>query len=136
MNTCFLNVLLDGGNNAGGFVSQRINIKLSGAFEKLIDQNGPVRRKPNCRAYVFVQALVVVNDGHCSATQNITWPHQDWITDFLSDLLRFFRGGGHSVVRLWDSQLSEQRAKALAVFREIDCVSCGSDDRHTRLVQT
>ena len=54
MNACFLNMLLDGGNNAGGLVSERINIKLSRAFEKLIDQNRPVWRKPDCRAYVLV----------------------------------------------------------------------------------
>jgi len=68
----FFDVLLDRGNNASVFIRQRINIKLRRPLQKLIDQNWPVRSKANRGAHVIIQALFVVNDGHCATAQYIT----------------------------------------------------------------
>src|SRR6185295_6930816 len=96
-----------------------------GAFEKLIDQNRPVRREANCRANVFIQTLFVVNDRHRASAEHITRTNQYWVADLLRNLLRLVTGRGHTVFRLRYSKLREQRAKSFAILGEVNRVSRG-----------
>src|SRR5215813_6650229 len=115
MNSCFLNVLLDTCNDAGGLVSQGIDIELCGLLEELIDQHWTIRSKADSSAHIPLKRIFVVNDRHRSTTQHITGTDQDGITDTRGNFSRLSSRGRHSVVRLRYAQFFQQCAKTFPV---------------------
>ncbi len=55
MNARFFDVLLNAGDDTRRFISERIDIKLRGLLEKLVDQHRPLRRETDRRAHVVVE---------------------------------------------------------------------------------
>src|ERR1044072_1073030 len=129
-------VLVDRRDDAGVFVCQRVHVKLCGAFEELIDQDGTIRRKANRVAHVFLETLFVVNHRHRASAKDITRTNQHRGTNLFRNTLCLVTRRRHAVFRLRYSQLREQRAESFAIFGEINRVSRRYNNRHAGFVQT
>src|SRR6266498_5834896 len=136
MDSRFLDMLLNRSDDTRVFIGQRIDVKLGGTLKKFINQYWAVRREANRGAHVLVEAFFIVNDGHRAAAKHVTRPDQDWITNLLGNLFRFFTRSRHSVFRLRNAQILEQRAKTFSIFSEINRVCSCADDRNACPVQT
>src|SRR4051794_11088354 len=112
MYTGLFDVFLNAGNYTTGLVRERIDVEFRSLLEKLVDLDRAIATDVDGRAYVMVQALIVVNNRHCAATQHVTRSQQHWITKTSCDSFSFCGGCGLVIFRLWNSQLADQRTES------------------------
>src|SRR5437764_12186648 len=115
MNAGFLDVLLNARDHTCSVVSERIDIKLRGLFQKLVDQHWTIRRETDSVAHVSVECVLIVNDRHRASTEHITRAHEHRITNAAGNLSRLFDRPSHTVVRLRYAQLFQQRSESLPI---------------------
>src|SRR5215213_4342829 len=122
MYTRLFNVFLNAGNHTTRLVRQRIDVEFRGLLEKLVHLDWPIRTDADGRAYVVVQALIVVDNRHRTSAQHVTRSQQHWITETPCDSFSFFGGRGVVIFRLWNSQLADQCTESRSILSEIDRV--------------
>ena len=144
MNAGFLDVLHDAGDERVLAVAQAIDVHLGGVGQVTVDQQRALLRHHQFgRAveiagqsrHIAVELGAVAHDLHGAAAQHVGRPDHHRIADLLGDGARSIRRGGDAVLRLAHFQSVEQFLEALAVFREIDHVGRGAQDRHLGLFQ-
>src|SRR2546430_10032862 len=113
-------MLLNSRDDAGGFISERVDVKLSRLLKELVDQDGTFIREVDCCAHVFVESLFVINDGHGAAAEHVTGPHEHWIADSFGNQSRAFNRNCGAVLRLRNSEFIKERAEPFSIFREVD----------------
>src|SRR5438045_9588844 len=105
MNAGFLDVLLNARDHTCSVVSERVDIKLRGLFQKLIDQHWTIGRETDSVAHVSVECVLIVNDRHRASTEHITRVHEHRITNAAANLWRLFERISHTIVRFRYGQL-------------------------------
>ncbi len=116
-------------------VAQRVHVGLEGVFQEAVDQHRPVVRDGDGAAEVVAQARLVVHDLHPPPAKDVGGTEEDGVADALRDGRRLVGADRQSVGRLGDAQLAGERLEALAVFRAVDGLHRGADDRHAQLRQ-
>ena len=144
MNAGFLDVLHDAGDEGVLAVAQAIDVHFRCVGQIAVDQQRaflgdhqfgrPVEIAGQSRD-VAVELRAVAHDLHGAPAQHVGRPDHHRIADLLGDGARGTRRGGDAVLRLAHFQFVEQRLEAVAVFREIDHVRRGAEDRHLGLFQ-
>ena len=77
---------------------------------------------------VVLQAVLVIDDLHGSATENEGWPNKDWISDSRSGFDAFWDRGDSGSVWLRDVKGFANLLKEVSVFGFVDGFAIGSDD--------
>src|SRR5215217_4249281 len=131
MYTGLFNVFLNAGYYTTRLVRQRVDVEFRSLLEKLVDLYWAIRTYADGRAYVMVQALIVIDDRHCTSAQHVTRSQQHWIAETSCNLFGFLGGCGAVIFRLWNSQLADQRTESRSILSEIDRVGRGADDGHS-----
>ena len=126
-------------------VEQRIDIDFDGILQELIDQQrgGQTARDHSIglglgkRAiHVLVELLVVINDFHAAATENVARAHQHRIADAMCGFLGLFEAQGSAVTRGIHLRLLKDLAEQLTVLGQVDGLRGGAENRHTGGLQT
>ena len=121
-----LDVLHDRRHEDVGSVGDGVRFGLNGVFEELVDQDGPLRRDLHRPRHVVAEHLLVVDDFHRPAAQDIGGPDHQRIADPLGDLVRLFETAGHAGLRLRNPELADRHAEAVAVLGQVDGLAARS----------
>ena len=133
MDPCFLNVLHDPTDDYIGPIRNCININLGCLLQKIINQNRMLWRGLYCVLHVMFQSTLIVYDFHGASSKNIRGAHYHGISDLRGDLLCLFKGRGGSVRRLLEAQGFQNFLETLSIFRSVDVIRAGSNDRNACL---
>ena len=109
-------------------VRNRIDIHFDRVFQKLVDQDWPIRRRIHRLCHVASNRIVVIADFHGTAAENITRTDQHRIADFIGDPPGSMGVGRGSVGRLPQSQTFQDSLEPLAIFRGINHVRAGANN--------
>src|ERR1700743_3169151 len=115
MDTGLLNVLHDAGDHHTPAITECADIDFDRRLEEMIDQYWAGLRVLDCLRHVTADSNSIVSDHHGADTEHIDGAHQNGV----ATLLRI-DAGGHRTWRLRNVQPFKQRAKLLAVFRQIN----------------
>ena len=125
----FLHVLHDAGDqDFAGAVAHGVDVDLDRVLQEPIHQHGPIgrdsalagQRAGRHRLHDAAHAVVVVDDLHGAAAQDIARAEQDGIADLPGDGQRLGRRRRRSPGRLRNAELVTQRVPALAVLGQVD----------------
>ncbi len=135
MDARLFDVLHDAADDDPFAVADRVDVDLIRILQKLIDENRAVIGHVHRLAHVAAQGCLVVDDGHGPAAQHVGGAHHHRVPDPTGNRDGFFGRIGRAVDRGRNVQLGQERAKAIAIFGQIDGVGRGAEDGHTRLVE-
>ena len=76
-----------------------------------------------------------MDDFHRPPAKNVGRTNDDRITDLFGDGASFARRLGDAAVRLRELQLFDQGFEAVAIFRQIDGIGRGAENRHARFLE-
>ena len=130
MNTGLLDMLHDAADNHIGAVTDRIHIHFDGVIQETVQQYRRVVGHGHRVHHVVTQLGLAVNDFHGATTQYIGGTHYQRVTDFFRQTHTVFHGAGSTVGRLLETKLVNHQLEALAVFRLVDGIRRGTDNRH------
>ena len=144
MDSGLLDVLHDAGDVGVLAVGEAVDVDFHGVGEVAVDQQRPLLRHRELGRPVEVRGEPrdiavelgrLVHDLHGAAAEHIGGPDHDRIADRVGDGARFLRAGRDPALRLPQLEPIEQLSEAVAIFREVDGVGRGAEDRHLRLGQ-
>ncbi len=156
MDASFLDMLHDARNKAVLAVAQAIDVHFDGfgqigveqkrvLAEKRVDLAGLVVRIFGLDVFRYqfrhgveqigLQAALVMDNLHGAATQNIRRAHDQREAEVGGDQARLFDRIGDAVLRLVEVELDEKLLEAIAIFRKVDGVGRGAEDRDACLFQ-
>ena len=133
MHAGFLDMLHDAGDeHVAVGIADGVHIHFDGVMQEPVDQHRVVAGNLEhvSRLHGDLQRGFVRHDDHAATAQNVGRAQDDGEPDFLRRGHRFIRRHGGGVLRLLQFEVVEQNLKPLAVFREIDGVGAGAEDRH------
>ncbi len=130
MDAGLLDVLHDPADVHVGAVAQRVDVDLDGVVEEAVDEHGAVVGDLGGVGDVGLERLLVVDDLHAATTEHVGRAHQHRVSDAGGDLARTLEGGGRAVLRGRQVGLLEHAPELTAIFREVDGLGRGTDDRH------
>jgi hypothetical protein len=135
MDPGLLDVLHDAGDDHVGTVAQRIDVDLDCVGEVAVDQHRVLARHHDGLCHVAVELGVVVDDLHGAAAEHVGRADDDGKADALGDAAGFGDRTRHAVLGLLEAEFLQQADEAVAVFRQIDGVGAGAEDRHAGALQ-
>ena len=130
MDARFFDVLHDAGDINVLAVTQRIHVNFDGILQIAVQQHRAGARHHHGFTHVAIQRGIVVDDFHGAATQHITWADHQRIADLFRHRFGFVHRARQTVRRLQQVGFLQQNLEPLAVFRQIDGVRRGAEDRN------
>ena len=112
-----------------GVVSDGVDVDFDRVLEEPVDQDRTLRRKPAFTAegsercelfHCGSQAVVVIDDLHCTATEHIARADQRWVADVADHRERSLGVGCRVPRRLRDADALTQGVPLLPIFCEVD----------------
>ena len=94
MDAALLDMLQHGSHVALVSVAEGIDIELDGILEEGVEIDRVVRRDLRCLAHVRLEVVVVVDDCHAAAAQDIARTDQERVADVLGDSTGLVQGLG------------------------------------------
>jgi len=131
MNTGQLDMFHDRRNKSIRAVRNRVGFRFDGVFQKLVDQNRPLRRDADCRVDIAFEHFLIMYDLHAAPAQHVGGTHHQRITDVTGHFQRLLEIAGHAGFRHGNAQFIHHHAETVAVFRQIDRLRRCSDNFHT-----
>ena len=132
MDSGFLDVLHDSGDDDIVAVGQSVHVDFRGIFQELVDQNRAlgIGMPANLRRLrdVFLDCFQIVGDHHGPAAEHVAWANQNRQADFRRRGDGLLRGESGATARLRDIQFRQQRAEAAAIFGQVDRFRIGAND--------
>ena len=115
-------------------VGDHVHVDLDGIAEKTIDEHRRIVKiaRTDRGHHVPTKRCLVVTGLHPTATQDVTRPHQNRVTNPGGDADGIFERMGDAVLWLLEPKFVEHGLEAIAIFREIDRIQARSDQRHAR----
>ena len=101
-------------------VGNGVGFGFNGVFQKLIDQNRPLRRDTDGGIDITPKHLFIMNNFHAASAQHIRGAQHQRIADAAGDFERLFQVAGHAGFGHGDAQLVHHVAETVAVFGQID----------------
>ena len=130
-----LDVLHDSPDDAPGAVADGVHVRLEGVLQEAVDQHGMVRRHPGRPGEVAPERVVVVDDLHGPAAQDVAGTDQDRIADPARHRDGFVDRSGRPAWRLLHAQLARERLEAAPILGQVDRVGRRAQDAHPCLLQ-
>ena len=116
-------------------IGKRVHVHFGRVFQEPVHQHRPVLRERDRLAHVLAHHLLVVGDHHGAAAQHVAGAHQHGVPDARGHGAGFLHAGGGAVRGAGDLEIVQQFAEQFAVFRQIDMIRIGADDRHAQPLQ-
>ena len=130
MNACLLDMLHDAANQHHFAIADGIDIHFNRIVEEAIQQHRRVVGDADRGLEVAAQILLVIDDLHRPAAEHIRRTHHQRVANLFRFLYRLLNGGDGGVRRLLQLQTVNRVLEALTVFRPVDSVRTGTDNRH------
>ncbi len=97
----------------------------------LIDEHGMFMRGDDSFAQILPQFFFFVHNLHCASAQDVARPDNQRIIELLRLFHGFFHGLDEATLRPRNTQLSHERVKTFAVFRQINPFIRRADNANT-----
>ncbi len=120
MDAGLFDMLHDSGDHNVFAVAERIYVHLDRVFEEVIDEDGAIVRVLHCLGHVMRDGCGIVCDDHGAPAEYVRGTNQHGKADAFGSGQGLFHAGSHDAGRLWNVELTQQLAEALAIFSEID----------------
>ncbi len=154
MDTGFLDMLHDTGDKAVLAVTQAVDVHFNGfrqigieqkrvLAEQRVDLAGLVVRILGLDVFrhqlrhgveqIVLQRAFIMDDLHGAATENIRWAHDKREAEVGCDEACLLHRIGNAVLRLVEIKLDQQLLKTVTIFRKVDGVWRGAEDRDAGL---
>ena len=130
MNTGLLNVLHDAADDHICAVADGINIDFNGSVEEVVQQYRAVVGDQYRTAHIAHQLVFTENNFHGSAAQHIRWPNHQRVTNLAGRNDTLFKTPNSGVFRLLEAQALNHLLKTLTIFRPVNRIRAGSDNRY------
>ncbi len=130
-----LDVLQDRADHGGVAVRHAVHVEFNGVFEEFVDQDGLAFRRGDGFGHVFVELGLARDDRHAPSAQDETRAHQNRVADFARDPPGVRNGMGDAARRLLHADVRNEFLEEIAVFRAVDVVRRGADDRRTGFLE-
>ena len=131
MNPCLFDVLHNTANQHLLTVTDSINIHFNRIVKEAVEQYRCIVGDTDRILEVAAQVGFVIHDFHRTAAQHIRRTHHQRITDFFCPFNRLFDIGYCGVCRLFQTEADDRLLETLTVFRAVNRVRTGADNRHT-----
>jgi len=123
-----LDMLHDGGNEGVGTVGDGVGLHLDGVFQKLVDENGPLRGYPHGRRHIAFQHLLVVDHLHPPSPEDVGGTDHEGVADPRRHGEGLGEVAGHARLRHGNPQFFHHDAEPVPVLRQVDGLRGGADD--------
>ncbi|SAA12983.1 Uncharacterised protein [Enterobacter hormaechei] len=131
MHTSLLDVLHNAANQHHFAVADSVNVDFNRVVEEAVEQHWRIVGNAHRRLEVATQVGFVIDDFHRTAAQYVGWTHHQRVTNLFRFLNGHFNRGHGGVRRLFQLETINCLLETLAVFRTVNSVRAGADDRHT-----
>ena len=84
VDTCFFNMLHDSCYENILSITKKINIKFNSIFKEFIYKNRVFRRNLYSFLHIFLKFIGIINNFHCSSTDNIWRTYENWESNSFS----------------------------------------------------
>ncbi|CGW38586.1 Uncharacterised protein [Salmonella enterica subsp. enterica serovar Typhi] len=125
-----LDVLHDTANQHHFAVADSVHVHFNRVIKEAIQQHRRIVRDADRRLEVATQIGFVIDNFHRPAAQHVRRTHHQRVADLFRFFDSLFNGGDGGVGRLLQLQTVNRVLEALAVFRAVDGVRAGADNRH------
>lgn len=130
MHASLLDVLHDAANQHHFAVADGVHIHFYRVVEEAVEQHWRIVRHAHSGLEVAAQVGFVINDFHRAAAQHVRRTHHQRVANFFRLLNGLFDSGHGGVRRLFQLQTVNRLLETLAVFRTVNRVRAGADNRH------
>ena len=125
-----LDMLHDAANQHHFAVADGIDIHFNRVVEEAIQQYRCIVGDANRGLEVAAQILLVVNNFHRPAAEHVRRTNHQRVANLFRSLYRLLNGSDGGVRRLLQLQTVNRMLEALTVFRAVDSVRAGADNRY------
>lgn len=131
MHARLLDVLHDAANQHHFAVADGIHVDFNRVVEEAVEQHWRIVGNAHRRLEVATQVRFVVDDFHRAAAQYVGWTHHQRVADLFRFLNGHFNRGHGGVRRLFQLETVNRLLETLAVFRTVNRIRAGADNRYT-----
>ena len=135
MHTRLLNMLHDAANQHHFAVADGIHVNFYCVIKEVVQQHWRIVRYADRCLEVATQVSFVIDDFHRPTAENVRRTHHQRVANLFRFLNRHFDGGNGGVRRLFQFQTLNRMLEAFTVFRTVDGIRAGTDNRYASSFQ-
>ena len=135
MHARLLDMLHDAANQHHFAVADCIDVDFNRIVKEAVQQHRRIVRDADRGLEVATQVDFIVDDFHRPAAENIGRAHHQRVANLFRLFDRHFDRGHGGVGRLLQLQAVNRVLEAFAVFRAVDSIRAGADNRHASRFQ-
>ena len=130
MDACLFDMLHDAANQHHFAIADGIDIHFNRVVEEAVQQHWRVVGDADRSLEVAAQILLVIDDLHRPTAEHVRRTHHQRVANLFRFLYRLLNGGDGGVRRLLQLQTVNRVLEALTIFRPVDSVRAGTDNRY------
>ena len=130
MHARLLDVLHDAANQHHFAVADGIHVNFYRVIKEVIQQHWRIVRHADRRLEVATQVSFVIDDFHRPTAENVRRTYHQRVANLFRLLYRHFDSGNGGVRRLLQFQAVNRVLEAFTVFRTVDSIRAGADNRY------
>ena len=131
MNARLFDVLHDRSDDDMLAIGNSVDIHLDSGVEEPVEQNRRIIRHLNRIAHIAQQVFLSVDNLHRTTTQHVGRAHYQWVANIAGSSDCFINTAHSGVRGLQQIQFLNHLLEPLAIFRAIDLIRGGTNNRDT-----